>query len=283
MLAEQKLRGVYAGIALSGAASEMALARVPSMSELELGESIDWEYAQRLSYKAQQGVFDYQVAGEGNDRRDVLLAGAKRDTLSRYLNVMRGAGLTLSCVEICSLALANAFGYNYESERENCFLIHAGAEVTEVVALEKGQPLFSRSIEGGGNEVTEAIEAELGVDFERAESLKLERELPSDVGGKVERISNEVAEKIVSGIKKALDDFASVGSSGLGERAVLSGGCVKLPAFVHQLRRQLPAKLELVNPFRRVDYRRFNQKKIIHVTPEAAVATGLALRGVLRP
>ncbi len=287
LMQKHNVKGVYAAAALPGVVAEASLTRIPNMSEAELMESVGWEYQQHLSYGSFEAVFDYQLLngeeGENEGRRNLLLVGARREAVDGYLGVMEGVGLTLSELDVGYLALANTFDYNHGLKGTNGFLIHVGAEVTEIMVLDDGLPMFVRGIEAGGEGITRTIEKGLGVDFEKAESFKLGRYLSEDIIEEVDKLINRGTEELISMIHKALDDYISLGGSDIRKKVLLSGGCARLPALYRQLKERLSLDLDFIDPFKKVDYKKFNPRYVNYYTTHAAVAVGLALKGVLQP
>lgn len=87
-------------------------------------------------------------------------------------------------------------------------LLDIGADVTQVVVVENGRVLESKSIFIGGYDITQEIQDGLGVSFENAESIKvsytqghLDQERARDVHRVVENVTDVITEGVVAAVK----------------------------------------------------------------------------------
>jgi type IV pilus assembly protein PilM len=81
-------------------------------------------------------------------------------------------------------------------------------------------------------------------------------------------------------IQKTFDFFAATSSEGAVDELVLSGGCALTPNLREILRERFGVPTELLNPFRRVQFKEsdFNAEWLESIAPMLAVAVGLAIR-----
>lgn len=107
-------------------------------------------------------------------KRDILLAGSKKDTTDLLISALRSANLRPISIDIAPLAIIRAESIDKAPE-ENGVDVHVniGASMTTIVISHNNQPVYLRSIADlGGNTITKAIMSRLEVDKDYAEKLK---------------------------------------------------------------------------------------------------------------
>jgi type IV pilus assembly protein PilM len=269
---------------LSGNAVIVKKISLPAMTEAELNESIQWEAEQYIPFDIQDVNLDYQIlnaSGEGG-QMDVLLVAAKKEKIADYTGVISQAGRTPVIVDIDAFALQNAYEINYGFDpHEVVVLLNAGASAINVNILTGDTSVFTRDISMGGNAYTEAVQKELNLPFDTAESLK-KGHPPVDGPAfeDVRPVLHAMTENVLLEVQKTFDFFKATASSDQIHRIVLSGGASRVDGFAGTLHDRFGTPVEQFDPFKRVA---FDAGKLgVHdpdsVVPTAAVAVGLALR-----
>ena len=110
-----------------------------------------FEAQQNVPFPIDEVVWDYQLVGGGTEEQiQVVLVAIKADLLEGINAAVESAGLEPLLVDVATMALYNAFRYNY-SELSGCsLLVDIGARTTNLLFIEPGK-IFSRSIPIGGN------------------------------------------------------------------------------------------------------------------------------------
>jgi len=167
---ENKISGKDVVISISGNSVIIKKISLPVMEKQELAESIIWEAKHNIPYPYEETNVDYAVLKSrgGEDRNlDILLVAAKKDKVANYSNVVNQARKNLQAIEVDVFALQNALEINYpESFAEKTVaLINMGANISNVVIIEKGAPQLFRDLSLGGYFFTENMRKELSVSF----------------------------------------------------------------------------------------------------------------------
>jgi len=104
---------------------------------------------------------------------DILLVAAKKDKIANYSNAVNQARKNLQAIEVDVFALQNALELNYPEIffEKTVAIINMGANITNVVIIEKGTPQLFRDLSLGGYFFTENMRKELNIPFEEAEKL----------------------------------------------------------------------------------------------------------------
>jgi type IV pilus assembly protein PilM len=271
-------------VAVSGHSVIVKKIKVAKMSPQELEEAISFEAEQYVPYAIEDVNLDFQVL-EGQDPNatdmDVLLVAVKKDIINDYLSIISTAGLKAVVVDVDAFALENAFEIAYEEEREQVVaLVNLGAAVMNINILQGGMSEFTRDSALGGNRYTESIQKMLGLSYEQAEALKLGGEVEgrslSDAQPAIDMVNSE----LVGEIRRSLDFFRSSSHSDTIHRAILSGGCARLPGLVQYLSENLEVPFEVANPLRKIkaDPKKFDPEYLEVIAPQLSVSVGLALR-----
>src|SRR6187455_41394 len=146
------------------------------MTEAELAESIYWEAEQYIPFDIQDVNLDYQIldtADPASKTMDVLLVAAKNEKIADYTGVIGQAGRTAVVVDVDAFALQNAYEANYGADPSAVVvLLNAGASATNINILQGDQSVFTRDISMGGNAYTEALQREMSLPYESADTLK---------------------------------------------------------------------------------------------------------------
>ena len=123
---------------------------------------------------------DYQVLSEDQSgpQMDVLLVAVKKDKILNYTNALQLAGRQPVIVDIDAFALLNCYEFNYDAAiNSTVALLNLGASVMNINIVKGTMPLFTRDVSVGGNQYTDALQKELDLSFDDAESLKLGRKV----------------------------------------------------------------------------------------------------------
>jgi type IV pilus assembly protein PilM len=275
-------------ISLSGHAVIVKKVSFTSMDEGELRDLINDEASKYLPFDNTTAVyFDFQNLGANDfnpSLMDVLLVAAKKDIIDGYVEAITGAGLTSVIVDVDSFALETMYEENYDYEQTDVVvIINIGASITNINVVKNGMSIFTRDFTLGGNTVTEAIQAKLGVTFDEAEKMKIagpEGAQQLQETGALGLLS--LADPICLEIERSVDYFRSTFGNEEIKLVLLSGGGAMIPRIAAEIAQRLGIDTELINPFRKIGY----DKEVLDVTtiesigPIAAVGVGLALRKI---
>ncbi len=259
---------------------------LPFMTEAELEESIQWEAERYIPFDINDVNIDFQIFGasaENSEVMDVVLVAAKKDIINDYVSIIMESGLNPVIIDIDSFALENMLGINYEIAKEETVAIaNVGASVTNINIIRNNISAFTRDIFKGGNQVTEEIQRQLHVDHEEAEKIKVGTKVDLTSQSVIENVLKTASESLAAEIGNSLDFFQSTSTYEKIGRLFLSGGGSKIKDFDVTLQQQIGMPVEVVNPFKKVDYsgRNFDLEYLREIGPIMAVGVGLASRKV---
>ncbi len=292
LIARHRIKAREVSTSVSGHSVIIKKITLPSMTEEELAESIQWEAEQYIPFSVNDVNLDTQVLNRGAEdagQMDVLLVAAKKDIIQEYTAVVAEAGLKPLIVDVACFAIENSFDMNETFQPgETVALVNVGASLVNINVLSNGVTAFTRDINMGGNQFTEEIQKQLNVSYEEAEALKLggnlssaahsttEAVVPQEVGA----ILRSTSEALAVEIQRSIDFYLATAAGLTLSRLILSGGTAKIAGLKHALETTLNTKVELADPFRNVAYnpKEFDPDYLRDVAPMATVAMGLASR-----
>ena len=286
LVASSKTRVKNVVTSVSGHSVIVKKISLPLMTEAELEESVQWEAERYIPFDINDVNIDFQILGsspENPDVMDVILVAAKKDIVNDYVSVVMESGLNPVVIDIDAFALGNMLGINYEIEKDEIVaLVNVGAGVTSINILKNNVSSFTRDIFKGGNQITEEIQRQLHVDHEDAEKTKLGNKTDVSSEPVVQQVLKGAAESLAVEIKNSLEFFQSTTTYEKISRLYLSGGGSKLRDFDMILQQQTGIPVEIVNPFKKVEYagKNFDMEYLREIGPIMAVGVGLALRKV---
>ena len=124
--------------------------------------------------------------------------------------------------------------------------------------------------------------SELDVGFEEAEKIKLGAVKIDSEKGALEEVFTSFVSGWVQEIKRALDFLATTYPEETIERILVSGGSCRIRGFQKYLEMETEIPVVEYNPFANliVSEKHFDPNYLSYMAPQAAVAVGLALRGI---
>jgi len=130
--------------------------------------------------------------------------------------------------------------------------------------------------------VTEEIQKQLHVDYEEAEKIKTGSQVDTTSQHLLQEILRSAAESFAAEIGNSLDFFKSTTSNVKISKLYLSGGGSKIKELDVILQQQIGIPVEIVNPFRKIEYneKKFDLDYLREIGSIMGVGVGLASRRV---
>ena len=105
--------------------------RLPPIEEEKIERIIAFEAQQNVPFPIDEVVWDYQLIGGGADEQvQVVLVAIKSDLLDEINRAVEETGLRTAIVDVATMALYNAFRYNYADLSGCSLLVDIGARTT---------------------------------------------------------------------------------------------------------------------------------------------------------
>jgi type IV pilus assembly protein PilM len=286
LIGNTKTKTKDAVISVSGHSVIVKKISLPFMTEAELEESIQWEAERYIPFDINDVNIDFQIYGstsENPEIMDVVLVAAKKDIINDYVSVTMESGLNPVIIDIDSFALENMLAINYEMVKDETIAIaNVGASITNINIIRNNISCFTRDIFKGGNQITEEIQRQMHVDHEEAEKIKTGTKVDLSSQPIIQNVLKAASESLATEIGNSLDFFQSTTTYEKIAKLYLSGGGSKIKDFDILLQQQIGIPVEVVNPFKKIEYsgKNFDLEYLREIGPIMAVGVGLASRKV---
>ncbi len=258
MMRDLRIRG---GNVIYTVAEEMVFSRfvrLPAIEEEKIERIIFFEAQQNVPFPLDEVVWDYQIVGGGAEEQiEVVLVAVKADWLEKTNSAVEETGLRPCIVDLATMALYNAFCYNYRELSGCSLLIDIGARTTNLLFIEPGR-IFTRSVPIGGSSITATIAREFNEPFAAAEfrkkrdgALNLADGLDADVA-RVTKIVRHTMTRLHAEVMRSVSHYCTQQQGNVPERAFLSGGGASTAHIQEFFQEKLRHPVEFFNPLRNV-------------------------------
>ncbi|KPJ68841.1 MAG: hypothetical protein AMJ45_01710 [Syntrophobacter sp. DG_60] len=253
---------------------------IPAMGKEELNDIIAVEAEQHIPYNLQEVNLDYQILRKtSEDKMEILIAGAKKEVVERYIALFSEAGLKPHVIDVETAALVNAYETFYPEEASVVALIDIGASKINIVVLENAIPIFNTEIPSGGNYLTRQIQHKLNMNYTQAESLKIDGPSDETLTQPLQDIFTSIINEWLTKIKKTLEFFEANQLMKI-DKLILSGGSSRIKNLVELCSERIQKPVDIFNPFRKLKYsvEKFDPAYLEYYMSQMPIALGLASR-----
>lgn len=282
---EQNIKTNQIATSLSGHAVIVKKITLPAMPEEELDEQIHWEAEQYIPFDINDVNLYHEIISydQSGQNMDVLLVACKRDKIAQFTQVISQAGKQPMIVDVDAFALQNAYEVNYHpTPTQTVALLDIGASVMTINIVRGVTSIFTRDISAGGNQYTDLLQKELDLTFEQAEAIKRGADFDSlSTAEQADPAIQAVSEMLGQEIHRTLDFFRSTAvESPVIDRMLIAGGSSKVAHLTDYLSEKFQMPVERFDSFRsiKLDHKRFDDEYMRELSPNMAVAVGLAVR-----
>ena len=253
-----------------------------NISKNDISSAVHWEAKKVIPLPLEEMILDWKPIEneEGQDKNNirVLLTGAPRTLVKKYIDIFKAAQINLISLETETFSLIRSLVGN---DKSTIMLVEMGAETTDVSIVDKGIPMLNRSIDVGGSTITKAISKSLNIGLDRSEQFKYDLGISLlDSGNEtVPQVIVDTISPIVNEIKYSVNLYLSK-SQRPTEKIILSGGSAMLPSLSNYLAKVLNMKVIIGDPWARVSYPVDLKPLLSEIGPRLSVAIGLAMREI---
>lgn len=271
-----------ANISLSGPSTIIRYVNFPKMSGSELKQAMKFEAQKSIPFSVDDVNLDSCILRPDlpDNKMLVMLAAAKKEFVKERLKLLENSGVKVHVIDLDSLALVNAFNFNYSTQddfkNKAVALLNIGASFSNLNILEAGLPVLSRDMHIAGNTFTQKIKDMLAVDFKTAEELKItpDKERLTKIAAAVESALSGLA----NDLRTSFDYYESQSASSV-VRIFLSGGGSLFTALKDTLANLLGIEVDYWDPFKKITLGKdIDAESLKAASSQLTVAAGLALR-----
>ncbi len=295
-LSEAGIKNKTVNVAIPGFTSLIITIEVPSVSGKISEESIRREVSKYIPVKIEDVVYDWQVINEdrlnsnenktsndgavgvSNSRSDkmvkILVIAIMKEISNKYGVVFSNNGLGISLLEIDSISLTRSLTHN----KQGIYLVlDIGHETCNIIVASNQGILMNRTIDVGGDKMTQVIASSMKIDFERAEQIKRKQGVNvvgnGQAGGVLGTVLSIITEEIKKTIKLFEDDFKNVKV----DKIILSGGAANMIGLKDFIQQQIGTETIIGNALEGIAFVPEVKSSLLRNAPSLSIAIGLAL------
>lgn len=221
------------------------------ISGSELESQVQLEAEQLIPFPLDEVSLDFEILGLTADasRQEVLLSAARTESVSGRVSALTEAGMITKVVDVGAHALARAVLAclpELQTGDKPVGIIDIGASAMTFAAMMKGQVVYSRLQNFGGDQYSQALASFYSMSLEDAERAKILGSLPAD--HEVDVLQPHL-HTLVLQAKRNVQLFCSSSGNKELSRLVLTGGGSLLPGLVELLGRELNCEVFHPDPF----------------------------------
>lgn len=227
-----------------GVGNQRVIARDHTVSKMSIDrirESLPFQVQDLIPVPATEALLDFYPISEGNSDNgpiiNGLLVAAVKEPVLTNVTTAQLAGLNPIDVDLIPFALSRVLAPTASSGVQA--IVDVGANTTCVVVTVGRVPHFVRIIPTGGDDVTRAVSARLGVSLDEAENIKRRAAATTAPTSVAEQESAaaiaQQANDLLGAVHNTLSYFANLRHDVAVDRLVLSGGGARLNGFASAL------------------------------------------------
>jgi type IV pilus assembly protein PilM len=262
LIAELEVQHCEVNYAIAPQSVFARFVKLPALEKEKIQQIVAFEAQQNVPFPMDEVVWDYQlIRGAGVEQIEVALVAIKADLLNDIDKAVEEATLKTAIVDVGTMALYNAFRYNYDGLDGCSLLVDIGARTSNLLFIES-QRVFSRSIPIGGSSVTAVIAREFSEPFAEADFRKKrdgivrveceDREPADPEAGRVSELMRSAITRLYAEVVRSISHYCGHQHGHTPNRIFLCGGTA-VARFVREFfREKLQLPVEFLNPFRNV-------------------------------
>ena len=221
------------------------------INDAELEGQVQQEAEQIIPFPLDEVSLDFEILGLAADgtRQEVLLSAARTESVNGRVSALTEAGMSTKVVDVGAHALGRAVLAclpELQTGDKPVGIIDLGASAMTFAALIRGQVIYSRLQNFGGDQYSQALASFYNMSLDEAELAKLQGKLPVDHEADV---LQPHLNSLVLQIRRNVQLFCSSSGNKELSRLVLTGGGSLLPGLIDQLGRELNCEVFHPDPF----------------------------------
>jgi type IV pilus assembly protein PilM len=257
-----------------------SIIEVPNAPKSEVGKTVRYEADKYIPMAVDDAKVDYAVIGVSpNDplKAEILISSTAKDYAEERMEQVEDLGLNVIAQEPEPIAMTRALAPVGVSDAR--MLIDLGETSTDLVVVYEGAPRLVRSIPGGLSMFVKTVANTLSVQEDQARQFILKFGLAQDkLEGQVFRALDSTLENFAAEMGKSVRFFVQKYPMAQVGGIVLSGFAGVIPFIAEYIEVKTSVPTIQGNPWQYVRVTQEQQRELLPVASEFAVAIGLAER-----
>ena len=268
-------------IAVPGQTSFTRFVKMPPVDPKKIPELVRFEAEQQIPFDISEVIWRWQSFDDPDSPDvEVGLFAMKRADVYGVIDPFSELQVGVNLVQMAPLALYNFMTYDQQVAGEGAtLLVDIGANGTNLVVSE-GPRLWTRTIQLGGNNFTEALVKAFNLSFAKAEKLK-RTAATSKYARQVFQAMRPVFADLVQEIQRSIGYYTSLHRTARFSRIVGVGNGFRLPGLQKFLQQNLSTPVVRIDAFNALEASEaISAPRFTENVLGFAVAYGLAVQGL---
>ena len=248
-LARHDVSNSTVAVAVPGQSSFMRFVKLPPVEPKRIPSIVRFEAEQQIPFPIGEVVWRWQTFHDPDSPDvEVGIFAMKRMEVSEMLAMMAFANLKVDLVQMAPLALYNFMCADDQLAPEGATLLaDVGTDKTDLVVAD-GPRIWTRTIQIGGNNFTEALVRAFKLSFGKAESLK-RTAATSKYARQVFQAMRPVFADLVQEIQRSIGYYTSLHRESRFKRVLGLGNGFRLPGLQKFLEQNLGIPVVKIDSF----------------------------------
>lgn len=225
---------------------------LPKMTVQEIKNYVPLQASDVFPENINNLTFDVRIVKElENNQIEVLLIGARKSKVEKYIEILKRSNLTPRIFEPKSISNARLVDENTPNKAN--IVLDFGFNSTNLEITLNKVPRFTKSISIGSNTFNKALSQNLNLSLLQAEEYKKSYGMTQGIAE--DRIYNylkPLADSIILDLKRSIVYFNEKNKGVEISKIYLLGGLAKLPGFKEYLEKNLNFPVEVFNVFSKI-------------------------------
>lgn len=228
---------------LPGAQVAGHIVTLPFLDRKQIDATLPGEIEALIPFNPEDVVFDSHIVWKGGGKTELLVGVAQHAQVQGVIDLLQGVGVDPSVVTFSALALANLTTEGYvpvgkaeigATEPVVEAILDLGAERTNILILENGEPRFARAASLGGNDITSTIARALDIPWADAEGTKRSVDLTGGGEPTITTVAERAVSALIREIRATFTGYSTRTRRKISRIQITGGGArlLGLPAFL---------------------------------------------------
>lgn len=280
-MAGHNTAGSQVVISVPGQASFSRFVKLPPVETKRIPDIVRFEAEQQIPFPINEVIWRYQTFRDPDSPDvEVGIFAMKRSDVAETLHHFHQVALPIDIVQVAPLGLYNFMIHDEQFDNEGAtILADIGADKTDLVVADNGR-IWTRTIQIGGNNFTEALVRTFKLSFDKAEELKLSA-ATSKYARQIFQAMRPVFADLVQEIQRSIGFYTSLHRESRFKKLVGLGNGFRLPGLQKFIEQNLNVNVARVDTYNKLTLSSsVNAPAFQENIPSMAVAYGLALQGL---
>ena len=280
-LSHHSVLGSSVCIAAPGQTGFTRFVKLPPVEPKRIPDIVRFESEQQIPFPIDEVIWRWQTfANPNSPEMEVGIFAMKRIDVASVLDHFTNLEIDVDVVQMAPLALYNFMQYDNQTAPEGAtILADIGADKTDLVVSD-GSSIWTRTLQIGGNNFTQALVKSFKLSFHKAEKLK-KSSASSKYARQIFQAMRPVFADLVQEIQRSIGYYTSLHRESRFKRMIGLGNGFRLPGLQKFLEQNLNMPVVRVDNYNKLSLSSQVSAPIFNEnTLSFGVAYGLAVQGL---